>query len=383
MKRILALFSICLLCFAASVQAGEITRLIDGSFDASGSWSQGAWFTPPSDGKLVLTFENPDSSADGKLQIQVGGSGFICDRSGCPRPDLKLWERPILSGYANNSWDPVTIGLPSYRVEFSAYKDWGNVSISVHYWQDGVDNAGIDRVTIDFVPETIQDLVPQAQFLTSLYSEPNRPNETTVNFYAEAPGFLILKATSKGGGGGGHMLYLNDLCIGGIDTGEFWGSGADYKVLPLLDAGYYALKLRHEDGPYDYYSDNYGMRGTEVYYAPLQIDKIPPLLTLTATPDRLWPPNGKMVDVTISGMVADNLSGVASVEVTVTDEYGLVQPIITPVITNFNTTIALEASREETDKDGRRYTITAIATDRAGNKSTTSAVVLVPHDQGK
>lgn len=94
------------------------------------------------------------------------------------------------------------------RIEFNVYKEWGNVSLGVYYapgfFGGGVDNTGTDRVTIDFVPETIQDLIPQAQFVTSLYSEATHPNETSVNFYTETPGFLILKATSKGGGGGGR-----------------------------------------------------------------------------------------------------------------------------------------------------------------------------------
>lgn len=109
----------------------------------------------------------------------------------------------------------------------------------------------------------------------------------------------------------------------------------------------------------------------------VKIDKIPPTLNLSASPNTLWPPDHKMVDVTVGGSASDNLSGVSSVVFNVIDEYGTVQPNIS----DFNAVIGLEAWREGRDKDGRRYTINAVATDAAGNISTVSAVVLVPHDQ--
>lgn len=109
----------------------------------------------------------------------------------------------------------------------------------------------------------------------------------------------------------------------------------------------------------------------------IKVDNVPPSLNLSVTPDNLWPPNGRMVDITISGGVSDSLTGVSSLAFTVIDEYGIIQP----TVPDFNTTIKLQAWREETDKDGRRYTITAVATDVAGGKSTVSAFVLVLHDK--
>lgn len=71
-------------------------------------------------------------------------------------------------------------------------------------------------------------------------------------------------------------------------------------------------------------------------------------------------------------------SGIGTVTFSVMDEYGIIQPSIS----NFNATIQLEASREGSDEDGRLYTISAVASDAAGNITTTSTTVLVPHDQG-
>lgn len=135
------------------------------------------------------------------------------------------------------------------------------------------------------------------------------------------------------------------------------------------------------DGTYNiaYYSIDKAGNAESPSSMTVKIDKTPPVLNLSTDTNTLWPPNHKMTDVTIGGNAADATSGIASVAFTVTDEYGTVQPSIS----NFNTAIQLEAWREGTDKDGRHYTITAVAADAAGNKTTTSSTVLVPHDQGK
>lgn len=111
----------------------------------------------------------------------------------------------------------------------------------------------------------------------------------------------------------------------------------------------------------------------------VMIDKTPPVLNLSAGQSILWPPNHKMVDVNIGGGASDGTSGLSSVTFTVTDEYGKVEP----EITGFYQSVPLEAWREGTDMDGRHYTITAVATDAAGNKTTASTMVSVPHDQRK
>jgi hypothetical protein len=107
-------------------------------------------------------------------------------------------------------------------------------------------------------------------------------------------------------------------------------------------------------------------------------DVTPPVVTLSASPSILWPPNHKLVDVTIDGSAVDNGSGIGSVEITVSDEYGQYNM----VVPGFGSTIQLEAGRAGADRDGRTYTITAVATDKAGNVSTATTTVIVPHDKG-
>ncbi|HYK91307.1 MAG TPA: hypothetical protein VE398_21225, partial [Acidobacteriota bacterium] len=59
-----------------------------------------------------------------------------------------------------------------------------------------------------------------------------------------------------------------------------------------------------------------------------QPDTTPPQITVSATPRKLWPANGKEVPVTVWGRITDTGSGVvaSSVEYAVTDEYRLVHP---------------------------------------------------------
>ena len=107
------------------------------------------------------------------------------------------------------------------------------------------------------------------------------------------------------------------------------------------------------------------------------MDPTPPEVSISASPDTLWPPNHKPVDVTINGSAHDALSGIDSISFQVTDEYGECEP----EINNFGEVIQLIAWRNGSDKDGRVYTIQVTATDIAGNSSTAQTQVIVPHDQ--
>jgi hypothetical protein len=117
------------------------------------------------------------------------------------------------------------------------------------------------------------------------------------------------------------------------------------------------------------------------------LDRTPPVITLSATPKLLWPANRKMVPVTVSGRITDSRSGVnaRTAAYAVTDEYGEVQPKGTITLGsrgNYTFNILLQASRLGIDKDGRRYKITVVASDDAGNSGWKMGMVVVPHDQG-
>ncbi len=111
----------------------------------------------------------------------------------------------------------------------------------------------------------------------------------------------------------------------------------------------------------------------------IKIDKVPPSIpSLTADLLISWPPNHKINKVLIGGQATDSGSGIASTAITVTDEYG----ICNLTASHFNSVVSLASWRAGSDKDGRLYTITAVVTDKAGNQSTRTTTVLVPHDRG-
>jgi hypothetical protein len=121
-------------------------------------------------------------------------------------------------------------------------------------------------------------------------------------------------------------------------------------------------------------------------------DTTPPVISLAATPKILWPPNGKLVPVTISGTITDGGSGVnaRSAKFAVHDEYHVVQPqgeIALDPAGNYSFAILLQASRRGNDRDRRRYTIRMSAMDNAGNRGVKATSVTVlhrrPHRKGE
>lgn len=127
---------------------------------------------------------------------------------------------------------------------------------------------------------------------------------------------------------------------------------------------------------------------TELVVEGQEEDVTPPAITVSATPATLWPPNGSMVSVTISGTITDDESGVnaSTAAFEVKDEYGLIQP--SGQITTLDATtgsytfrIQLQASRNNNDGNGRQYIIIVSAQDNEGNQGSNSTVVTVSHNQ--
>ncbi|MDQ3812688.1 MAG: chitobiase/beta-hexosaminidase C-terminal domain-containing protein, partial [Armatimonadota bacterium] len=111
----------------------------------------------------------------------------------------------------------------------------------------------------------------------------------------------------------------------------------------------------------------------------MQIDATSPVVTVTATPASLKAQN-KLLPVTLAGKITDLLSGVDATSATysVVDEYNVVKPsgsITLKADGTYSFSIQLDAKRNSTDKDGRAYTITVSARDRAGNQGAASIIV--------
>jgi hypothetical protein len=137
------------------------------------------------------------------------------------------------------------------------------------------------------------------------------------------------------------------------------------------------------DGKPDVVTTCFGSVGVLLNQTPF--DRTPPAITFSATPKTLWPPNGQMVPVTLSGRITDNGSGLVagSVEYAVIDEYGEVQPfgkMALDAAGNYSFTILLRAGRRGNDLNGRQYLIRVSARDNAGNRRVRWQEVRVPHN---
>jgi Cadherin-like beta sandwich domain/Carboxypeptidase regulatory-like domain len=113
------------------------------------------------------------------------------------------------------------------------------------------------------------------------------------------------------------------------------------------------------------------------------VNRPPVIQSVTINPDKLWPPNGKPVNVNIAVQVTDpdGASDIVRTTFSVNDEYGKYNVAETNLPQNG--IINLIAERDGQDKDGRVYTITITVYDAGGLFDSRSAIVTVPHDQSK
>ena len=125
---------------------------------------------------------------------------------------------------------------------------------------------------------------------------------------------------------------------------------------------------------------------------------LPTIAGLSADPPNLWPPNGNLILVTVSGFVSDN-SGLSNLTVkfVVFDDPDYVDPPDapgvppTPIDSDNDVAIAadgffsfptvLEASRFGNDKEGREYKIVVTVVDGNLNEVAESTLPLNVHDQ--
>ncbi len=113
----------------------------------------------------------------------------------------------------------------------------------------------------------------------------------------------------------------------------------------------------------------------------------PTITNATADPSVLWPPNHRMVEVTISYDVTDNCPlppGSCTLDVTSNEPVlahgsGHTSPDWIVVDDHH---VLLRAERQG-NGNGRIYTITITCTDSGGNSSTEDVEVTVPHDRGR
>lgn len=122
----------------------------------------------------------------------------------------------------------------------------------------------------------------------------------------------------------------------------------------------------------------------QVFSVTVSDTTAPASVTASVSPLILWPPNGAIVPVTVSGTASDAGSGVGTIEWRVIDEYGRYQPSGSLAVSGngpFGFQVPLLADRRGNDKDGRHYRIEVAVVDRVGNRLVAAPLVVNVHDR--
>lgn len=116
---------------------------------------------------------------------------------------------------------------------------------------------------------------------------------------------------------------------------------------------------------------------------PNPVDNTPPTITVSLTPNSLWPPNGTMRLIQANVSVHDDQDPNPSVKLaSITCNETLGTGDISGATFGVDSrSFSLRSTRLGQTKVGRIYTITYSATDASGNTATATATVTVPHDQ--
>jgi hypothetical protein len=116
----------------------------------------------------------------------------------------------------------------------------------------------------------------------------------------------------------------------------------------------------------------------------INIDKTPPNVSCSASPNILWPPNHKLVPINVSVNVSDSLSGPAGFVLTslTSNEPDDPQSAIQGFFIGATSINGLLRAERLGSGNGRIYTFIYTGMDRAGNSAACNTSVSVPHDQG-
>jgi hypothetical protein len=334
-------------------QNGGVTIALgngDGSFNAGGTFPIGG-------GVVANGLAAADLNGDGNVDLAATNPGA---------PDLFQGTTvSVLLGRGDGTFGPPTdflVGTTPQAVIATDFNRDGNIDLAVvNVFGHGV-SVLLGQGNGTFLPKTdyTTDAFPVAVAAADLNGDSH------LDFAVCAPPDVLSIFAGKGDGNfGARQDVAAAGACGSIATGDFNHDGrTDVAVIYPGPPGPVSIFLNATTPP----------------------DTIPPLVTATATPTVLWPPNGKTTSVIVTGTVSDEGSGVdvSSGRFVVTDEYGILQPsggVSIAADGTFSIAIPLAASRRGNDDDGRTYTIAISATDRAGNVGSSDVRVIVPHDR--
>ncbi|TLS49009.1 hypothetical protein FE782_27415 [Paenibacillus antri] len=296
---------------------------------------------------------------------------------------------------------PIDLTAPTTNVELAPttgeaevngwYKSPVNVSLhatdDVSGVKDTVYRLNGGEWTAYVGPFSIAD---DGDFMLEYYSTDNAGNSESAKTAAfridrTAPESTAAVAPVGEGGAGGWYAAPVQVAIAAADGGSSVTESV-YRVNEGAWAVYAGPFVIADDGTYtvEYYSADAAGNVEGAKAVSFRIDMTAPEATLSADPGTIWPPNGKMVQVQATVEASDAGSGVASVSLVSIESNEPAEEGTTDVQdANFGTDdreFQLRATRLGTG-DGRIYTIVYAIEDEAGNATTVTTEVRVPHHQ--
>jgi hypothetical protein len=225
------------------------------------------------------------------------------------------------------------------------------------------------------------------------------PQSMEITLAAGSEGTIPYAVSVQNGSGSYYLWFVNSVGDGNLPLGWFSASPATTFLSNFTPSGYSELHIKVPEGtePGDY-SGTLFSRGMPVHgttdpgqgilvkvTVPSDCDQPPSFQFTGFGPDTLWPPNGKMRDIAVSGRVEMQTDcSLMDVGYSLDDEYGVYTAMGNFSVAadgGFTAYIPVEASRNGNDFDGRHYTITLFAQNEAGLGSSPPYNVVVPHDQ--
>jgi len=325
--------------------------------------SKHTWFITRCPVDLLVT--DPDGLTTGKdineipgavyAEVHLDEDGSLDDLIGIPVTKLGDYQINVIPEPGANPGD-------TYSLEVSTLEDTsGFVSVML-----------ADNITIQNIP----------------------PEPYT--FHSVEKQIVQITYTGETSGTNNSAVNLSTLCVdenGAPISGKeiVFGIGIQ-SVKALTDEnGIANTMLILEQEPGTYYSVDAGFAGDE-YYLPadvmspfsiIQGNEPPTIHSVTASPNRLWPPNHRPVNVTFSieATDPDGPQDIVRITYSVADEYGVYNVAETDM--PVNGIISLISERNGNDKNGRVYTITVTVYDAGGLSVSDHVTIIVPHDQGK
>ncbi|MBA4136833.1 MAG: hypothetical protein C0518_05905 [Opitutus sp.] len=329
---------------AAVSYSASATDLVDGSVAASGSPASGSTFPLGTTSVALSSADSRGNTSSASFAVTVRDT--IAPTLNVPASQTLEATSPAgaSASFAASATDAVGVASLTYSQGSGSTFSLGTTPVTVTA-RDAAGNTSSGTFSINVVDTT-------APLLT-------------------VPANQVLEATSAAGAVANFAASATDI-VGVTSLTSSAASGATFPI------GTTTVTVTAQDAA--------GNTTSGSFTILVRDTTAPVISSLSNSAPTLWPPNHKMVNVTVSPIVTD-IVGVTSlkiVRVTSSEpDNGLGDgDTANDIAITGNLTVQLRAERSGSG-NGRTYTITVEARDAAGNASTRTTTAFVPKSQGK